>query len=235
MDVLLIPGFWLDASSWEQVTPPLVAAGHTVHPLTLPGLESPGEDRRQIGFAEHVAAVVAAIDALPGRVALVGHSGGGTIAGAAVDARPDRVEHVVYVDSGPLNDGAAINDGLPAVDGEIPLPDWTAFDESELAGLDEELRQRFRDRAIPEPARVASDPVTLSDERRLDVPATVISSTMPTAVLEELMEKGHPYVAELARVRRRAIVELPTGHWPQFSRPQELGEAIVAALADPPR
>src|SRR3712207_3749432 len=112
MDVLLIPGFWLDATSWEQVTPPLVAAGHTVHPLTLPGLESPDADRREIGFAHHVAAVVAAIDALPDGVALVGHSGGGAIAGAAADARPDRVEHVVYVDSGPLNDGAAINDAL---------------------------------------------------------------------------------------------------------------------------
>jgi pimeloyl-ACP methyl ester carboxylesterase len=235
MDVVLIPGFWLDATSWEQVTPPLVTAGHRVHPLTLPGLESPDEDRREIGFAHHVSAVVAAVDALPGPVALVGHSGGGTVAGAAADVRPERIAHVIYVDSGPLSDGAAINDALPAEAGEIPLPDWTAFDESELAGLDDELRASFRDRAVPQPARVASDPVTLTDERRWDIPATVISSTMPAALLEELMEKGHPYVAELARVRRRAILELPTGHWPQFTRPQELGEAIVAALANPPR
>ena len=40
MDIILVPGFWLDASSWEEVTPPLVAAGHAVHLLTLPGLES---------------------------------------------------------------------------------------------------------------------------------------------------------------------------------------------------
>jgi pimeloyl-ACP methyl ester carboxylesterase len=235
MDVLLIPGFWLDATSWQQVTPPIAAAGHAVHPLTLPGLEPLDSDRGRIGFADHVAAVVAAIDSRPGPVALVGHSGGGTIAGAAVDARPDRVAHVVYVDSGPLNDGASINDALPAESGEIPLPDWSAFDESELAGLDEELRAQFRARAVPQPARVATDPVHLRDERRLDVPATVISSTMPKAVLEDLMEKGHPYTAELARVRRRSIVELPTGHWPQFTRPRELGEAIVGALADPPR
>src|SRR3954451_5358160 len=235
MDVLLIPGFWLDATSWDGVTPSLVAAGYAVHPLTLPGLEPLDSDRGDIGFADHVAALVAAIDARPGPVALVGHSGGGTIAGAAVDARPDRVAHVVYVDSGPLSDGAAINDALPVEAGEIPLPDWTAFDESELAGLGDELKAQFRARAVAGPARVATDPVQLTDERRLDVPATVISSSMPKALLEELMEKGHPYTAELARVRHRAIVELPTGHWPQFSRPQELGEAIVAALADPPQ
>ncbi len=30
MDVILIPGFWLDASSWSEVSPVLVEAGHTV-------------------------------------------------------------------------------------------------------------------------------------------------------------------------------------------------------------
>jgi len=25
-------------------------------------------------------------------------------------------------------------------------------------------------------------------------------------------------------------VDLPTGHWPQFTRPRELGEAIVTAI-----
>ena len=91
MDIILIPGFWLDASSWDAVTPPLVAAGHRVHPLTLPGLESVDADRSGIGLRDHVDAVVAAIDGSPDPVVLVGHSGGGAIAHAAADARPDRV------------------------------------------------------------------------------------------------------------------------------------------------
>ena len=51
MDVILIPGFWLDASSWQEVTPLLEEAGHTVYPLTLPGLESVevAGDERTIG------------------------------------------------------------------------------------------------------------------------------------------------------------------------------------------
>jgi hypothetical protein len=37
-------------------------------------------------------------------------------------------------------------------------------------------------------------------------------------------------VAELARLRDVEYVDLPTGHWPQFTRPVELGEIILAAV-----
>jgi pimeloyl-ACP methyl ester carboxylesterase len=46
-----------------------------------------------------------------------------------------------------------------------------------------------------------------------------------------LMAKGHPYTAELARVHDAKLVDLPTGHWPQFTKPAELGAALVKALA----
>ena len=40
-------------------------------------------------------------------VVLVGHSGGGAIAHAVADARPERVARVIYVDSLPLGHGAS--------------------------------------------------------------------------------------------------------------------------------
>ncbi len=40
MDIILIPGFWLDGSSWDEVVPALEQAGHRTHALTLPGMES---------------------------------------------------------------------------------------------------------------------------------------------------------------------------------------------------
>ncbi len=40
----------------------------------------------------------------------------------------------------------------------------------------------------------------------------------------------HPSTAELAAVRDVEIVELPTGHWPQFTRPRELAAMIVEAI-----
>ena len=35
--------------------------------------------------------------------------------------------------------------------GEVPLPDWSAFGEEDLVDLDDDLRDRFRSIAIPEP------------------------------------------------------------------------------------
>src|SRR3982075_1939528 len=100
MDIILIPGFWLDGSSWDDVVPALERAGHRTHALTLPGMESRDADRSAITLRDHIDAVIEVIDSLDpadGKVVLVGHSGGGAIAHAAVDARPDRVARIVYV------------------------------------------------------------------------------------------------------------------------------------------
>src|SRR3954454_247197 len=112
MDILLMPGLWLDGASWDDVAPALEQAGHWVGALTLPGMESRDADRSRITLRDHVDAVVDVIDSCDpsaGGVVLVGHSGGGAIAHAAVDARPDRVSRVVYVDSWPVGDGGLIN------------------------------------------------------------------------------------------------------------------------------
>jgi pimeloyl-ACP methyl ester carboxylesterase len=230
MEIILIPGFWLDGSSWDEVRPPLDEAGHQVRALTLPGLESAEADRRGIRLRDHVDAVVAAIDEADGRVVLVGHSGGGAIAHAAADARPDRVARVVYVDAGPLGAGQAINPELPVVGDEIPLPDWSFFPDEDLRDLDDGMRAAFRSRAVPEPTAVAYDPVELTDERRYDVPATLICCEAPSGQIKEWIAQGHPYVAELAAMHDVDYVDLPTGHWPQFTRPAELAQAILAAV-----
>ncbi|MBM9468117.1 alpha/beta fold hydrolase [Nakamurella leprariae] len=238
VEVVLIPGFWLDDASWAPVTDALERAGHHPHPVTPQGVmraADADDAARAVRLADQAAAVTDLVDALTdsgaGPVVLVGHSGGGAVAHAVVDARPDRIAWVVYVDAGPLGDGGVVNDALPTVDGRVPLPDWSFFEDAELDGMTPEIRSRVEDLALTVPAAVAAGPQRLSaDERRYAVPVTVISSTMPEAVLRQFMDGGHPYVAELARIEQVEIVELPTGHWPQLSRPDELADLVVAAV-----
>jgi pimeloyl-ACP methyl ester carboxylesterase len=233
MDIILIPGLWLDGSSWDEVVPALDQAGHRTHALTLPGMESKDAARSGISLRDHVDAVVAVIDSVGpagSQVVLVGHSGGGAIAHAAVDARPGRVARAVYVDSWPLAAGGVINDELPVSNGEVPLPDWPLFEEEDLVDLDDKLREAFRERAIPSPEHVARDPQQLFDERRYEVPATVIACEFSSAMLRDWMEQGEPALRELAKIRDVGYIDLPTGHWPQFTRPADLGRAILASV-----
>lgn len=77
---------------------------------------------------------------------------------------------------------------------------------------------------------VTSDPQQLCDERRYDVPVTVIACEFSSATLREWIEQGHPDVRELANIRDVDFIDLPTGHWPQFIRPEELGRAILGSV-----
>jgi pimeloyl-ACP methyl ester carboxylesterase/uncharacterized damage-inducible protein DinB len=234
VDILLIPGLWLDGASWAAVLPGLERAGHRPHPLTLPGMESPDADRSAITARDHVTAVVEAIDAIPGgKVVIVGHSAGSGIAWAAVDARPERVARAILVGGFPAPDGGALADPFPAANGEVPLPDFAEFDDADLVGLDDAGRARFRERALPSPEHVTTDRQTLSDERRYEVPVTMICPEYTSAMVREWVGKGAGPLAEVPRIKHVDYLDLPTGHWPQFTRPDDLATAIVSAVHFP--
>lgn len=231
MNIVLVPGFWLGAWAWDAVTPPLVEAGHSVHPLTLPGLESPDSPRAGIGLQDHIDAVTAVVDGLEGPVVLVGHSGGGAIIYGVTDARPERITRAIYVDAAPLGAGDSINTELPADGDDVPLPPWDAFDDAEIRDFTDAIKEEFRARAVAQPRGVAQDPMVLHDERRRDVPSTVIACEFTTEQLAEWVAAGVPFVAEFASLTNAEYVDLPTGHWPQFTKAAELSDIILTALS----
>jgi pimeloyl-ACP methyl ester carboxylesterase/uncharacterized damage-inducible protein DinB len=234
MDVVLVPGLWLDASSWSGVLPALERAGHRAHPVTLPGLESRTTDRSAIGLADCVAAVVAAIDAAEGPVAVVGHSAGCGVAYAAVDARVDRVARAVFVGGVPTADGDPVAGDFSPAGSDLAFPPWSEFEEADLAGLDDAARADFVARAVPSPARLATDPQRLGDPRRHDVPTTFVCTEFTGADLRGWVERDARPVREIKQLRRVRYVDVPTGHWPQFTRPGDLGRVIATAIDLPP-
>jgi len=229
MDIILVAGLWMGGWAWYEVAPALEAAGHRPVPVTLPGMGSMDADRATVSLADHVAAVVEAIDAAPGdQVVLVGHSAGAGIVYAAADARPERVARLILVGGFPSPDGAPLLDGYEPVGAELPLPDWTEFDEADLRDLGEGGMAAFRAYAVPSPAGVVTGIQRLHDERRLDIPVTAVATEYSVADLRGWIAAGAPPVQEFTRLRDVTYVDLPTGHWPMLTRPQQLARIIVA-------
>jgi hypothetical protein len=106
----------------------------------------------------------------------------------------------------------------------LPLPSWPELEAggSSLAGLSGEQLAAFRERAVPEPGAALRETPRLGDERRVDVPSIVVCSSMSSNQIKDAVEAGHPWVGELAELRDVSYVDLPTGHWPMWSRAREL-------------
>jgi pimeloyl-ACP methyl ester carboxylesterase len=86
------------------------------------------------------------------------------------------------------------------------------------------------ERAVPQPAAVARDRLVLSDTRRYDVATTIIACEYSSEQLREWIAQGEPYVAELEAMREVEYIDLPTSHWPQFTKPDQLAQAILSAV-----
>ncbi|MFD5225634.1 alpha/beta fold hydrolase [Microbacterium sp. NPDC058342] len=226
MDIILIPGLWLDASAWDDVVPPISEAGHRVHPMTMPGVGEPASD---IGISDWVAAVVAEIDELAAPVIVVGHSGGGNVAWAAADARPERVARVIFVDTVPPAPGRGISD-FEAVDGVVPFPGWDFFPEEDVYDIDAPTRARAGAMTRSIPVRVPTEPIVLTDVRRFDVPATLLMGSYDQTSLEAEVSQWGPYRDEYQSIKDVTVTRIGSGHWPQFTVPGHLGRLIAEAV-----
>jgi pimeloyl-ACP methyl ester carboxylesterase len=226
--IILVPGFWLGAWAWDEVAGLLRADGHDVTALTLPGLDAAATDRSAITAADHVDAICAAITAARGPVVLAVHSAAGFPGYAASDRLPERIAAMVYVDTAPGR--GAMDRGFEAAELPLPSPGDLAAAEN-LDGLSAEQLDTFQRRAVPEPGGVLRTAVELTNEARRDVPSTIICTGFPSDKVKEYAESDNPpWLAGLAELRDTTWIDLPTSHWPMWSRPQELA-AIIDAVA----
>jgi hypothetical protein len=149
------------------------------------------------------------------------HSGAGAPGYAASDRVPEQIAAMVYVDSGPAT--GALD---PDFDGiEKPLPSWEELNEN-LDGLSDEQLETFRQRAVPQPGGALREAAELRNDARLDVPSTVICTSFPSEQVKAAVEEGYAWIGGLAELRDVTYVDLPTSHWPMWSRAQELAGII---------
>ena len=225
-DFVLVAGAWLGAWAWDEVVPPLRAAGHGTHPLTLSGLA----EKRGVpaGQQTHVQDIVDEVERGDLRdVVLVGHSYSGIPVGSGrgADRRP--------VDPGGLRGlrGAgrrrAFASGwwqgrrrsrrrsptTAATGRRSPRPTSTVrVSPTSRSPADREAPRRTRahadraGRADPAAGRASGD-VRQVPARRA---------------------RAQRHVAKLLTSDTWRLVTMDTGHWPMFSQPTELARILLA-------
>ncbi len=226
MDIVLIAGMWLDGSAWNAVVPELEGLGHRPLPLTLPGQ---GDGNADATFEDQVAAVLAAVDAVDGPALVVGHSAASALAWVAADARPEKVARVALIGGMPNADGEVYFGFFEPVDGVVPFPGWEPFEGPDSDDLSPDQKASVAAHAIAVPAAITRGVVRLSDERRYDVPVTLVCPEFTPAQAKEWIEDGD--VPELAKATRLEYVDLDSGHWPMFTRPRELARVLADGAA----
>lgn len=222
MDIVLIAGMWLEATAWKDVATELERLGHRPVAVTLPGQ---GDGDTTATYADQVAAVTAAVDAVEGPALVVGHSAACTLAWVAADARPEKVAHVALIGGMPSADGETYFGAFEPVEGAVPFPGWEPFEGPDSDDMSTELKAAVAQAAISVPATVTHGVVHLSDDRRYHVPVTMVCPEFTPDQAKEWVEAGE--IPELAKARRVDYVDIDSGHWPMYTKPVELARILV--------
>jgi pimeloyl-ACP methyl ester carboxylesterase len=237
---VLVHGGWHGGWCWQKVIPFLEAAGHEVYAPTLTGLaERASELSADIGLETHIQDVVGLLveKNLHG-VILVGHSYGGMVITGVVDAVPERIAHLVYLDTFVPRDGESMVDISPIVNylvrKQVQADGWRVDPPKErsLGMTTEPDRSMVRRSMTPQPLKTLEQPLHLKN------PAIV--SAKPRTHIEFggffFLLMGH-IVAHILAPRalppREAgwrLRQLPTGHDAMITMPRELADLLLEVV-----
>lgn len=226
MDIVLVAGLWLPSSIWTEVAGELENRGHRPLPMALPGVD---DGSRSATLGDQVAAVVEAVDRAEDPI-VVGHSAACTLAWIAADRRPESIAKLLLVGGFPAADGETYADFFPVVDGAMAFPGWEPFEGPDSADLDEAARAGIAAAAIPVAERVAKGVVTLSDNRRFNLPVLMVCPEFGPDQAKAWIAAGD--VPELSKANRVEFVDIDSGHWPMVSQPAEFARIIDAAARE---
>jgi pimeloyl-ACP methyl ester carboxylesterase len=181
-------------------------------------------------------------------VVLLGHSYGGLVVTGAADRIPERISDLVYLDTTRLPDGGSLIEKFPPEHrrrteqqveelGEgwkFPIPPQEELANMAcLEGVDEDHLRLLYSRATPQPFGTYTQPLHLENPAREELPKLGILCSLSLDQVQQMIASGNPLFHELARPEWR-FVELPTGHYPMFSRPEDLASLLLELPPEKP-
>jgi pimeloyl-ACP methyl ester carboxylesterase len=247
---VLVGGGWLGGWCWQPVARRLRVNGHDAYPVTLTGLgERVHLASPEVDLETHITDVVNLVEfeGLQG-IVLLGHSYGGLVVTGVADRIPERISQLVYLDTAPLPDGTSLIETFPPEarthierqveelgDGwRFPMPPREELvSMGSLEGLDGDHLGVLRSLAVAQPFGTFTQPLRLANPAREELPKLGILCSLSLAQVQEMIASDDPLFRELAGPTWR-FVELPTGHWPMFSRPEDLAGLLLDLASDAP-
>jgi pimeloyl-ACP methyl ester carboxylesterase len=247
---VLVAGAWLGGWCWQPVVRQLRDNGHDAYPVTLTGLgERVHLASPQVDLDTHITDVANLIEFEDLHdVVLLGHSYGGLVVTGAANRIPERISQLVYLDTAPLPDGAILLEKFPLEARErtedqvqelgegwkfpTPPPEELA-NMASLEGVDEDHLRLLYSRATPQPFGTYTQPLQLKNPAREGLPKLGILCSFSLNQVQEMIANGNPLFREMAGPNWR-FVELPTGHWPMFSKPEDLAKLLLDLSSDEP-
>ncbi len=237
-DFLLVHGAWHGAWCWRRVLPLMAQAGHRVHAVTLTGV---GERAHllspAIDLETHISDVMGAMDAEEmDSVVLVVHSYAGMLGTAVADRRPERLQHLVYLDAvlprpgeswSSTHASATRNARIAAAQADplhsFPPPDPSVF------GLGAEDHAWVQRRQTPHPGKPYTQVLDFDPQRVASVPRTFINCTQPPLATIDISRQRMVDAKfwEGAWLPGSSVVEMATGHDPMVSDPQGLARILL--------
>lgn len=219
INIILVHGFWADASCYSEIIPTLLAEGYEVIAVqnSLTSLE------------EDIAATKRALDRIEGKCILVGHSWGGFVITNV--GHDERVAGLVYIAALAPDVGESMMDLMSKYGSPSPhFQEQNGFIWISKAGVDEVLahdlseERRTLIHATQTPPSVSLTAVKATFAAWKDKPSWYILATDDKAVPIDLQR-------ELAQRMNAKTVAVRSSHFPMISCPKDVLEVIRNAAA----
>ncbi|WP_336490736.1 alpha/beta fold hydrolase [Methylobacterium nigriterrae] len=230
---MLVHGAWHGGWCWRYVSDILTAAGHRVFTRTQTGL---GQSKHLLSpeitldtFITDIGSLIEAEELAD--IILVGHSFGGAVISGVADRKPDRMRHLVFLDSLIIESGqspfsvlapdvVAARRKLVREQGQdiaIPAPPVSAF------GIPEDHPRAawVRRHLTPHPVSTYESPLQLDHPVGNGRPCTYIACTSPSYAA---LEGARQWV----RQQGWNWWEIATGHDAMVTAPAELARMLMS-------
>lgn len=229
---VLVHGAWHGGWCWSRVADRLRAAGHQVFTPTQTGL---GERKHLLSkditldtFRNDIVNVIEAEEL--SKIVLVGHSFGGLAISGVADVMPERIRHLVYLDSLMVEGGKSPFDCLPAdvvaarrklaeeSSGglSLPNPPPSAFGVS-----DAEDTEWVKRRLTPHPLSTYTSKQNIKGPVGNHLPRTYVHCTGPSY---GALQASRDWVKAQQGWR---FAEIATGHDAMVTSPDELARLLI--------